>query len=184
MKTYNRLIDIQEDIKLGVISCETLVENYLSRIEENKHLNAFIEVYEDEALTKAKELDQKIKEGTAGRLAGMILGLKDVLCYKDHALQASSKILNEFQSQFTSSAVQKLIDQDVIIIGRQSCDEFAMGSSNETSIYGEVLNPHDEERVPGGSSGASASAVAANLCLASLGSDTGVQYGNPLLFAV
>jgi len=182
MKTYNSLIDIKEDLKLGTITCVGLVQDYISRIEENKQLNAFIEVYEEEALAKAKEVDQKLQEGTAGKLAGMVLGLKDVLCHKDHGLQASSKILDGFQSQFTSSAVQKLLDEDVIIIGRQSCDEFAMGSSNETSIYGKVRNPHDKERVPGGSSGASASAVAANLCLASLGSDTGGSVRQPAAF--
>jgi len=182
MKTYDSLIDIQEDLASGAINCEGLVKSYLYRIEEKKHLNAFIEVYEEEALSQAKVIDQKIQNGTAGRLAGMVLGLKDVLCHQDHGLQASSKILDGFKSQFTSSAVQRLIDQDVIIIGRQSCDEFAMGSSNETSIYGKVLNPHDEERVPGGSSGASASAVAANLCLASLGSDTGGSVRQPAAF--
>jgi len=182
MKTYNSLVDIQQDLAKGILSCETLVLDYIQRIESKKYLNAFIEVYEGEALAKAKEIDQKRKDGTAGRLAGMVIGLKDVICHKDHGLQSSSKILDGFESQFTSSAVQKLIDEDVIIIGRQSCDEFAMGSSNETSIYGPVLNPHAEDRVPGGSSGASASAVAANLCLASLGSDTGGSVRQPAAF--
>lgn len=182
MKTYNSLGDIQDDISSGLVSCEALVKDYLQRIKERANLNVFIEVYEEEALAQAKEVDQKIKEGTAGKLAGMIIGLKDVLCHKDHGLQASSKILQDFKSQFTATAVQRIIDEDVIVIGRQSCDEFAMGSSNEKAIYGPALNPHDEERVPGGSSGASASAVAANLCLASLGSDTGGSVRQPAAF--
>ncbi|MFK7899945.1 MAG: Asp-tRNA(Asn)/Glu-tRNA(Gln) amidotransferase subunit GatA [Cyclobacteriaceae bacterium] len=179
---FNTLVHIQQELAAGTITCEDLVKQYLERIEANKQLNVFIEVYAGEALAKAKEIDQKLANGTAGKLAGMVLGLKDVICHKDHGLQSSSKILDKFESQFTASAVQKLLDEDVIVIGRQSCDEFAMGSSNEKSVYGPALNPHDNERVPGGSSGASASAVAANLCLASLGSDTGGSVRQPAAF--
>src|SRR4030095_14308857 len=119
--------------------------------------------YEDEALTKASEVDLKIKQGKAGKLAGLIVGLKDVLAYSDHPLQASSKILDGFKSQYNATAVQRLLDEDAIIIGRQNCDEFAMGSSNENPTFGPVLNDADNSRVPGGSSGGSAVAVMAEM---------------------
>ena len=139
-------------------------------------------MYEEESLLKAKEVDQKLKNGTAGKLAGLVVGLKDVLCYKNHPLQAGSKILNGFTSQFNATAVQKLIDEDAIIIGRQNCDEFAMGSSNENSAFGPVLNDIDNTRVPGGSSGGSAVAVMANMCQVSIGSDTGGSVRQPAAF--
>ena len=112
----------------------------------------------------------------------MVIGNKDVLCYKDHGLSSSSKILEGFKSQFTASAIQKLIDEDVIIIGRQNCDECTMGSSNESSAFGAVLNAANNSHVPGGSSGGSAVAVQANLCLASLGTDTGGSVRQPASF--
>lgn len=163
-------------------TCEKVVQNYLERIDKNKHLNAFIEVFTDTALAKAKEVDQKIKNGNAGRLAGMVIGIKDNICYKDHKVSASSHILEGFTSLFSSTVVERLLAEDAIIIGRLNCDEFAMGSSNETSYYGKVLNPLDETRVPGGSSGGSVAAVAAELCTASLGSDTGGSIRQPASF--
>jgi aspartyl-tRNA(Asn)/glutamyl-tRNA(Gln) amidotransferase subunit A len=139
-------------------------------------------VYSEESLFRAQEIDRKIKNGSAGRLAGLVVGLKDVLCHSDHALQAGSKILNGFKSQFNATAVQRLLDEDAIIIGRQNCDEFAMGSSNENSAFGPVLNDIDNTRVPGGSSGGSAVAVMADLCQISLGSDTGGSVRQPAAF--
>lgn len=139
-------------------------------------------MYAQEALDRAADIDKKIKSGTAGKLAGMVVGLKDVLCYKDHPIQGGSKILDGFVSQFTATAVQRLLDEDAIIIGRQNCDEFAMGSSNENSAFGPALNPFDTTRVPGGSSGGSAVAVAADLCQVSLGSDTGGSVRQPAAF--
>jgi aspartyl-tRNA(Asn)/glutamyl-tRNA(Gln) amidotransferase subunit A len=112
----------------------------------------------------------------------MVLGIKDVLCYQEHEANASSKILEGFESQFTCTAIQRLIDEDAIIIGRLNCDEFGMGSSNENSVHGRVLNAADESRVPGGSSGGSAVAVQANLCTASLGTDTGGSVRQPAAF--
>ncbi|MEZ4901077.1 MAG: Asp-tRNA(Asn)/Glu-tRNA(Gln) amidotransferase subunit GatA [Spirosomataceae bacterium] len=180
---YTSLREVQADLKIGKISCRGLVSNYLATIEEkNKILNAFVAIYDEEALRRAEEIDQKIAIGTAGRLAGMVLGIKDVLCYKDHGLQAGSKILDGFVSQFTATAVQRVLDEDAIIIGRQNCDEFAMGSSNENSAFGIVRNATDTTRVPGGSSGGSAVAVQADMCLASLGSDTGGSVRQPAAF--
>jgi aspartyl-tRNA(Asn)/glutamyl-tRNA(Gln) amidotransferase subunit A len=182
VKTYTSLSQIQSDIASGNLTCKQLTEHYLANIHAKKHLNVFLEVYEEEALEKASEIDAKIKAGTAGRLAGMVVGLKDVLCHKDHGLQASSKILDKFISQFDGTAVKRLLEEDAIVIGRQNCDEFAMGSSNENSAFGPTLNDLDNTRVPGGSSGASAVAIQANLCLASLGSDTGGSVRQPAAF--
>ncbi len=174
--------DIQAHLRAGTASCRQVVEYYLKNIQQQQHLNAFLETYDQEALNRADEIDQKITAGTAGRLAGMVVGIKDLLCYRNHPLHAGSKILDQFQSQFSATAVQRLIDEDAIIIGRQNCDEFAMGSSNENSAFGPTLNAADPQRVPGGSSGGSAVAVQANLCTASLGSDTGGSVRQPAAF--
>ncbi|KAA5547537.1 Asp-tRNA(Asn)/Glu-tRNA(Gln) amidotransferase subunit GatA [Adhaeribacter rhizoryzae] len=182
MKRYNSLEEVRQDIDTGVVTCRDLVNYYLQNIERKKHLNAYLEVFTEEALQRADEVDQKIAAGTAGRLAGMVIGIKDVLAYKDHSLQSSSKILEGFKSLYTATAVQRLLDEDVIIIGRQNCDEFAMGASNETSAYGPALNEIDNSLVPGGSSGGSAVAVQADLCLASIGSDTGGSVRQPAAF--
>ena len=182
MKSYASFREIQNDLQRGSISCHDLVRHYISNIRQKAHLNVFLSVYEEEALSQATTIDQKIKTGTAGKLAGLVVGLKDVLAYKDHPLQASSKILNGFISQYNATAVQRLLDEDAIIIGRQNCDEFAMGSSNENSAFGPVLNDLDNTRVPGGSSGGSAVAVMADMCQISLGSDTGGSVRQPAAF--
>jgi aspartyl-tRNA(Asn)/glutamyl-tRNA(Gln) amidotransferase subunit A len=182
VKPYDSLSEIQRDLAAGSITCRQLVEHYLQRIDDHQHLNAFVAVYADEARQRADEVDAKLNAGKAGRLAGMVLGIKDVLCYNQHGVQAGSRILDGFVSQFTGTAVQRVIDEDVIIIGRQNCDEFAMGSSNENSAFGPVRNADDTSRVPGGSSGGSAVAVQAGLCLASLGSDTGGSVRQPAAF--
>lgn len=182
MKPYATFRDIQNDLQQGAITCDGLVRHHLAIIKKKSKLNAFLGVFEEEALVRAAEVDEKIKAGKAGKLAGLIVGLKDVLAYKDHPLQASSKILDGFISQFNSTAVQRLLDEDAIIIGRQNCDEFAMGSSNENSAFGPVLNDIDTTRVPGGSSGGSAVAVMADMCRISLGSDTGGSVRQPAAF--
>ena len=158
------------------------MEYYLDNIQRESKLNAFLEVWPDEALAQADAVDAKLAAGTAGKLAGMIIGLKDVLAYKDHSLQSSSHILDGFKSLYTGTAVQRLLDEDAIFIGRQNCDEFAMGASNETSYFGPVRNALDSDRVSGGSSGGSAVAVQADLCLASIGSDTGGSVRQPAAF--
>lgn len=173
--------EVKEAISSG-ISVEDIVERYLSKIDENQHLNAFLEVFTETARQQAKRIDEKIKNGTSGRLAGIVIGLKDNICYKNHKVSAASKILEGFESLFTATAVQRLLDEDAIIIGRLNCDEFAMGSSNENSAFGPVKNFWDENTVPGGSSGGSATAVAAGMCTAALGSDTGGSIRQPASF--
>lgn len=166
----------------GSLSVVGIVGDYLQRIKEKESLNIFLEVFAEEALERAAEIDAKRANGTAGKLAGAVIAIKDNLCYKGHKVSASSKILAGFSSLYTSTAVQRLLDEDAIIIGRTNCDEFAMGSSNENSAFGPVGHPLDESKVPGGSSGGSAAAVAANLCMMSLGSDTGGSIRQPASF--
>jgi aspartyl-tRNA(Asn)/glutamyl-tRNA(Gln) amidotransferase subunit A len=178
---YNSFAEVKSALASGA-SVFDLVETSISRIHAHAELNAFLEVFEESAREQARLVDQKIAAGTQGRLAGMIIGLKDNLCYKGHKVSASSKILHGFESLFTGTAVQRLLDDDAIIIGRLNCDEFAMGSSNENSAYGPVRNPINTSKVPGGSSGGSAAAVAAGLCTAALGSDTGGSIRQPASF--
>jgi len=173
---------LQADLKAGKITCANLVEETIALIDEKKQLNAFLEVFEISAKELAKKTDEKIKAGTAGKLAGVIIGLKDNICYKGHKVSASSKILEGFESLYSATVVEKLLAEDAIIIGRLNCDEFAMGSSNENSAFGNVLNPLNEKCVPGGSSGGAAAVVAANLCHATLGSDTGGSIRQPASF--
>jgi len=174
--------EIRRLLDQGKLTCVELTENHLAIIESKKHLNAFLSVYADDALRQAKAIDQKIKNRKAGKLAGLMVGLKDLLCYKDHPLQGGSKILDGYISPYNATAVQRLLDEDAIIIGRQNCDEFGMGSSNENSAFGPTLNDLDNSRVPGGSSGGSAVAVQTGMCQVSLGSDTGGSVRQPSAF--
>src|SRR6185312_4404147 len=137
---YRSLTEIKKDIASGKTNCHALVQGYLATIEKNKQLNAFLEVWGDEALTRAKAIDEKIKQGKAGKLAGMVIGIKDNICYKGHKVSASSKILQNFTSVYSSTIVERLLAEDAIIIGRCNCDEFAMGAANETSFFGPVKN--------------------------------------------
>lgn len=182
MERYKSLNHILQDIRSSKITLRDLVLHYLNNIEQKKHLNAFLEVYTDEVLTEADRVQQKIQAGTAGKLAGMVIGLKDNICYKGHKVSASSQILKGFESVYSATVVERLLAEDAIIIGRLNCDEFAMGASNENSSFGPVLNDADNTRVSGGSSGGSAVAVQANLCLATLGSDTGGSIRQPAAF--
>lgn len=179
---YSSLAAIQQELESGNISCIQLVEHYLTNIRHNQHLNVFLEVYEEEALQLAATVDRKISGGTFGKLAGMIISVKDVICYKGHKVSAASRMLENFTSLYSATAIERVLAEDAIIIGRTNCDEFAMGSSNENSAFGYVLNGIDETRVPGGSSGGSAVSVQMNMCLASLGSDTGGSVRQPASF--
>lgn len=178
---YRTFTEIKAALDKGR-TVQDILQKYFKNIEERKDLNAFIEVFKVSAVAQAKAVDEKLKNGTAGKLAGMIIGIKDNLCYKDHKVSASSKILEGFESIYTATAVERLIAEDAVIIGRLNCDEFAMGASNENSAFGEVKNAHNEDYVPGGSSGGSATAVAANLCTLALGSDTGGSIRQPASF--
>lgn len=182
MMFYKNHKEKLEFIKSGKLSLVENVNHFLKNIEDQKDLNAFNFVFNDEAIDSARIVEHKIKNNIAGKLAGMVIAIKDVLAYKDHPLTCSSNILKNFTSLYTATAVQKLIDEDAIIIGKTNCDEFAMGSSNENSAFGSVLNPVDKTRVPGGSSGGSAVAVATNLCDVSLGTDTGGSIRQPAAF--
>ena len=132
--------------------------------------------------TRAKNIDSRIKLGTAGKLAGMVIAIKDNICYKGHQVSASSKILEGFTSIYSSTIVERLLAEDAIIIGRCNCDEFAMGASNENSYFGPVKNYADKTKVSGGSSGGSAVAVQASMCLAAIGTDTGGSVRQPASF--
>ena len=181
-KRFSSLKEIQKEISESKLSLPQLVDYYLSKIDEQKNLNAILEVYSDEAKSKALEIQAKIDAKSAGKLAGMVIAIKDNIVYKDHASSASSKILSGFKSLFSSTVVERLLAEDAIIIARTNCDEFAMGASNENSAFGPVLNALDHSRVPGGSSGGSAVAVQSDMCLLSLGSDTGGSIRQPAAF--
>jgi len=182
MEPYISLQILHEKIKKGEFTLSTVVDYYLDRIEAESHLNAFIEVYPDEVRKLAPAINEKIVNGTAGKLAGMVIGIKDLICYKDHGVSAGSKMLENYVSIFSATVVERLIAEDAIIIGRLNCDEFAMGGSNENSYFGHVKNYADNTKVSGGSSGGSAVAVQAGLCMAALGTDTGGSVRQPASF--
>ncbi len=183
MPRFKQLAEVAATIQAGDVSYTGLVEYYLGRIDEQQELNIYVEVFAEEALAKAQELDDRRAKGEPlGRLAGMVASIKDVICYEGHEVTAGSKILEGFESLFSATAVERLLAEDAIIIGRTNCDEFAMGSTNETSIYGPTRNAIDPSRIPGGSSGGAAVAVQADTCLAALGSDTGGSVRQPAAF--
>ena len=181
-KNYSSLIEIKGGLQSGEVTVEKLVKHYLENIKANAHLNAFNEVFGEEALSRAKNIDTRVQLGNAGRLAGMVIGIKDNICYKDHKVSASSKILDGFTSIYSSTIVERLLAEDAIIIGRCNCDEFAMGASNESSYFGPVKNHADNTKVSGGSSGGSAVAVQADMCHAAIGTDTGGSVRQPASF--
>ena len=182
MFSYQDISTYQQQLKEGILSCTDVAEYYLEKIKADK-LNAIVDFYEHEVIERAKFLDEKRKSGhKVGKLHGVIVTIKDVIAYKDHKLTASSKMLQDFVSIYHSTAVKKMLEEDTIIIGSCNCDEFAMGNTNENSFYGRVKNALDENKVSGGSSGGSAVAVQAGLCMVSLGSDTGGSVRQPADF--
>jgi aspartyl-tRNA(Asn)/glutamyl-tRNA(Gln) amidotransferase subunit A len=182
LKKYSSLKEIQTLVSQKQLTLPDLLAYYFKQIENNEHLNAFNEVFFYSAEVQAKAVQQKIEQGTAGKLAGMVIGIKDNICYKDHIVSASSKMLDGFISPYSSTVVERLLKEDAIIIGRLNCDEFAMGGSNETSYFGAVKNAANPDLVPGGSSGGSAVAVQADMCLSALGTDTGGSVRQPAAF--
>src|SRR5665213_740775 len=182
VKSYTSLTEIKSELANGHTTVEKLAKGCLDNISKNVRLNAFNEVFHQETRIRAKEIDQKIRQGTAGKLAGMIVAIKDNICYKGHKVSASSKILDNFTSVYSSTVVERLLAEDAVIIGRCNCDEFGMGASNENSYFGPVKNYADETRVSGGSSGGSAVAVQAGMCHAAIGTDTGGSVRQPASF--
>ena len=183
MFRYSTIKDYHKALQNGQTTCVEAVRCYLDAIKSHQSLNAFLEVYETEALEQAAALDlQRTADSDLSPLHGVIVGLKDVISYKAHHLSAASHILENFTAVYNATAVDKLLAAGAVIIGRQNCDEFAMGSSNENSAFGTVKNAIDESRVPGGSSGGSAVSVQAGLCMISLGSDTGGSVRQPADF--
>ncbi len=182
MENFKSLQEVRDLLHSRKISLTGIVTHYLENIEKQKNLNAFLEVYAQEALDQAEIIQKKLDEGSAGKLAGMVVSIKDMICFKDHKISASSHILDNFTSLYSSTVVERILAEDAIIIGRTSCDEFAMGASNETSFYGPVKNAFDPTKVSGGSSGGSAVSVQAGMCLASLGTDTGGSVRQPASF--
>ncbi len=169
--------DARKALQNGETDCETLVSSFFARIQaQNPLLNAFISVDEEDALEQARRLD---RSSEALPLKGMALGVKDVICMKGRRVTCSSRMLEQFESLYDATAIERLRAAGAIFLGKTNCDEFAMGSSNETSCFGPVRNPANTDYVPGGSSGGSAAAVAAGLCHAALGTDTGGSIRQP-----
>ncbi|MBS1580518.1 MAG: Asp-tRNA(Asn)/Glu-tRNA(Gln) amidotransferase subunit GatA [Bacteroidetes bacterium] len=183
MFSFTSIKNYHQFLAANTNGCVATVNNYLNIIKQKQHLNAFLEVFETDALQQAMLLDEKRKQGKPlGKLHGVIVAIKDVLCYKGHKVSAASKILENYTAVYNATTIEKLLKEDAIIIGRNNCDEFAMGSSNENSAYGVVKNALNENLVPGGSSGGSAIAVQAGMCMVSLGSDTGGSVRQPADF--
>jgi len=171
-------------LKAKKTSVREVVISYLDEIKKrNDELNAYLEVFETEAITKAKEMDERIKGGeTPSGLMGIPIAIKDNILIRGCIASAASKILGNYVASYDAFAIEKLREAGAIFLGRTNMDEFAMGSSTENSAYGPTRNPHDFERVPGGSSGGSAAAVGGGLAMASLGSDTGGSIRQPAAF--
>lgn len=184
MMRYRTLAATQEALRQGRETVTSLLEYYLERIAATQHLNIYPEVFTTSAQARAAALDAKWQQDPAavGPLFGLVVSIKDVICYADHQVTAGSKILTGFRSLFSATAVERLLAADALIIGRTNCDEFAMGSTNETSVYGPTRNAADPSKVPGGSSGGAAVAVQADTCLVALGSDTGGSVRQPAAF--
>ena len=183
MFRFTTIKDYHNNLQSGQTTVVEAVRFFVEAASSGASLNAWLTIYKEEALAAAKKLDEHIAAGQPLLpLHGVVVGLKDVIAYKHHPLSAASKMLENFHSIFDATVVEKLHQAGAIILGRQNCDEFAMGSSNENSAYGPVKNGIDPTRVPGGSSGGSAVAVQMNHCMISLGSDTGGSVRQPADF--
>ena len=183
MHLFKTIAGYQKALSDNTTSCLEMVNFFLKKIEESAHLNAFVEVFQDESRQRACFLDNKRKEGLpCGKLHGVVMTIKDVISYKDHKVTAGSKMLENYISIYNSTVVEKLLAEDVIIIGNCNCDQFAMGNTNENSVYGRVKNACDTNKVSGGSSGGSAVSVQADMCMVALGSDTGGSVRQPADF--
>jgi aspartyl-tRNA(Asn)/glutamyl-tRNA(Gln) amidotransferase subunit A len=179
---FSSLGEVQAHLKAGG-QMLGVIDSFLAEIKAQTHLNVFLETFDEEARSVALAQDN-LSQDNKDRLPllGLVLAIKDNIALKGHTMSAGSRMLKGYKSVFTATALQRLMDAGAIVIGRVNCDEFAMGSSNEKSFYGPVRNPLDPNRVPGGSSGGSAAAVAAGLCIAALGTDTGGSIRQPAAF--
>ena len=174
------VIELSEDIRAKKVSSKELVQNYLDRIEKyDSKFNSFITLTKDAALKQADTVDKEIAKGNIKPLSGIPVAQKDIFCTKDVKTTCGSKMLSNFISPYDATVIEKFKDSGSIMLGKTNMDEFAMGSSNETSYFGNVHNPWDIERVPGGSSGGSAASVAAGLAPCSTGTDTGGSIRQP-----
>ncbi len=188
VKTYvekpKTLATLRDEIASGRVKAADLAGQYYDRIAEvNPHLNVYLSLTRERALQQAAKIDTAASKGEPlGPLAGIPIGIKDVLVMRGAPATAGSKILKGYQPPYDATAVGRLEGAGAVLLGKINCDEFAMGSSNENSAYGPVRNPVDTERVPGGSSGGSAAAVAANMAVATLGTDTGGSIRQPASF--
>ncbi len=182
MSTPRTVREAQAALSAGITTVTELTRAALERARAKADLNIFLELFDESALAKAAEVDARVKSGNAGPLAGAIVSIKDNICYKGHRVSASSRILEGYVSPYSSTVVERLLAADAVIIGRTNCDEFAMGSSNENSAYGNVGNPLDPTKVPGGSSGGAIASVAAGICNVALGSETGGSVRQPASF--
>jgi aspartyl-tRNA(Asn)/glutamyl-tRNA(Gln) amidotransferase subunit A len=172
--------ELAADLRAGVYSSEELTRHYLERIGSlDSALNAYITVTAEGALEQARRADEALRGGDAGLLAGIPIAMKDIFCTRGVRTSCGSKMLDSFVAPYDAGVVERLEAAGAVVLGKTNMDEFAMGSSNETSYYGPVRNPWDTERVPGGSSGGSAAAVAARLCVAATGTDTGGSIRQP-----
>lgn len=182
-ESFTSVAQLSKMLRSGEVSAEELACHYLQRIEQHRHLNAFLDVRPEETLAQARQADKRIAEGKAGLLTGVPIAHKDIFVTKEWASTAASKMLAGYMSPFDATVVRRLKDAGMVCLGKLNCDEFAMGSGNENSAFGKVYNPWDENAVPGGSSGGSSAAVAAGLAPVVTGTDTGGSIREPAAFA-
>ncbi len=177
---FQTIKQAQQALENSEITLPELVHQYLDQIEQqNETINAVISLDKESALQQAETIQGKIQNGEAGKLAGAVIGVKDLICEMGRQVTCASNMLADFSSVYDATAVRRLKEEDALLLGRLNMDEFAMGSSNENSAFGDVRNPHGSDKVPGGSSGGSAAAVAADFCVSALGSDTGGSVRQP-----
>ncbi|MDH3465275.1 MAG: amidase family protein, partial [Gammaproteobacteria bacterium] len=182
MSPDQTLVSLSEALRSGHVGAQELTRFYLDRIGSHSSLNAFITIDEERALEQARAADKQRQRGAATALTGVPLCHKDIFCTNGMLTSCGSRMLANFVSPYNATVVQRLDDAGVVTLGKSNMDEFAMGSSNETSYFGPVRNPWNLDTVPGGSSGGSAAAVAARLAPAGTGTDTGGSIRQPAAF--